>query len=105
MFGSLLRIWLLLRPLRRCGFTGDKELKKWAKDPLGRATRVVLWVLLHACEAFAVQLRDSGVHVAMDNYFSSSILSWAASQLISFLPSVCCEVIEQASAVLSPPGL
>ena len=35
---------------------------------------MVLWVLLHACEAFAVQLRDSGVHVAMDNYFSSPIL-------------------------------
>ena len=35
---------------------------------------MVLWVLLHACEAFASQLRDSGVHVAMDNYFSSPLL-------------------------------
>ena len=35
---------------------------------------MVLWVLLHACEAFASQLRDSGVHVAMDDYFSSPLL-------------------------------
>ena len=35
---------------------------------------MVVWGLLHACEAFAVHLRDSGVHVAMDNYFSSPII-------------------------------
>ena len=50
---------------------------------------MVLWVLLHACEAFAVQLRDSGVHVAMDNYkyFSSPILMGCLATYLNFAVS------------------
>lgn len=56
------------------GFPNDKKLKEWKDDPLGRTVRMVLWVLLGACTAFSTQLKGSGVHVAMDNYFSSPML-------------------------------
>lgn len=54
------------------GFEGDIKLRQWIKCPLGRTTRMVLYVLLKACEEF--QIERKGVHVAMDNYFTSPML-------------------------------
>ena len=57
------------------GFPNDKKFKEWMDDPLGRTVRMVLWSLLGACTAFStVTYNGYGVHVAMDNYFSSPML-------------------------------
>lgn len=56
------------------GFVGDPKLRGWASCPLGRTCRMVLFVLVGACDEFATQLRQSGTYIAMDNFFSSPIL-------------------------------
>lgn len=56
------------------GFVGDPNLRRWASCPLGRVCRRVLFVLFGACKIFAAQLRNSGIYVAMDDYFASTIL-------------------------------
>ena len=56
------------------GFSGDPKLRKWSDCPLGRTTRHVLHVLLDACKEFGDKIDGSGVHIAMDNYFTSPTL-------------------------------
>lgn len=56
------------------GFSGNIETRQWAKCPLGRTTRHVLYTLLKACPEFAVQIDGAGIHIAIDNYFTSVTL-------------------------------
>ena len=56
------------------GFRADPAIRRWANDPLGRTTRNILYVLFHACPVFSEQVRHSGIHIAMDNYFTSPLL-------------------------------
>ena len=58
--------------------------KEWKDDPLGRTVRMVLWVLLGACAAFFTQLKESGVHVAVDNYFSSPMFMGCLATHLNF---------------------
>lgn len=41
---------------------------------MGRTCRMVLYVILHACDALGDQLRSSGGFIAYDNHFASPIL-------------------------------
>lgn len=56
------------------GFNGDPKIRDWFNCPLGRTTRHVLYVLLDACKEFKDKIDGSGVHVAMDNFFTSPTL-------------------------------
>lgn len=56
------------------GIQGDPKLRRWFNCPLGRTTRQVLWVVLGASPLLSAKLDGSGVHVAMDNFFTSPTL-------------------------------
>ena len=56
------------------GFAGDPRLRPFAKNPLGRTCCLVLFVLFDACQAFGCHLKDSGIILACDNFFTSPIL-------------------------------
>ena len=69
------------------GFKLDKKLRPHENCPLGRTARTLLYVALEACPEFSTKIVNSGVTIAMDNYFTSAalllalatrdILSWA----------------------------
>ena len=81
LFASGLKLWAVCCITGYCfvnsvdgGFSGDAAIKQWANDPLGWTTGSILYVLLHACPGFSEQVRHSGIHIAMDNYFTSPLL-------------------------------
>lgn len=53
---------------------GDKMLRKYEGCPLGRTARTVMFVVLEACPTFSTKIIDSGVTIAMDNYFTGAAL-------------------------------
>ena len=42
--------------------------------PLGKIPNLVMQCMLHSCPELTVKVNDSGVHVAMDNFFTSPTL-------------------------------
>lgn len=56
------------------GYQGDPKLRPFQDCPLGRTTRHVLQVLLGECDVLRQKIDGSGVHIAMDNYFTSPTL-------------------------------
>ena len=56
------------------GFSGDPAIRRWANDRLGRTARSILYALYHAYQSFSTQVRDSGIHITMDNYFTTPLL-------------------------------
>ena len=56
------------------GFKLDKKLRPHENCPLGRTARTLLYVALEACPEFSTKIVNSGVTIAMDNYFTSAAL-------------------------------
>ena len=56
------------------GFKLDKKLRPHENCPLGRTARTLLYVALEACPEFSTKIVNSGVTLAMDNYFTSAAL-------------------------------
>lgn len=76
-----IKCWAICCPSGFCfvqsidgGFVSDPRLRKYEGCPLGRTTRTVLYVLLEACPTFSAKIIDSGVTVAMDNFFTGVAL-------------------------------
>lgn len=56
------------------GFKLDIKLRPHDNCPLGRTARTLLYVTLEACPEFSAKIVNSGVTIAMDNYFTSAVL-------------------------------
>ncbi|CAN0269748.1 unnamed protein product, partial [Pylaiella littoralis] len=56
------------------GFSGDPQLRVYTDCPLGNTARTVLHVMLDVYKPFSQKVIDSGVTIAMDNYFTSAAL-------------------------------
>ncbi|CAN0417718.1 unnamed protein product [Pylaiella littoralis] len=56
------------------GFLGDLQLRGFKDCPLGNTARTALHVVLDARKTFSDKIVDSGVTIAMDNYFASAAL-------------------------------
>lgn len=76
-----IKCWAICCPSGFCfvqsvdgGFKLDKRLRPYDSCPLGRTARTVLFVALEACQEFSTKIIDSGVTIAMDNYFTSAAL-------------------------------
>lgn len=66
------------------GFLGDPQLRKYKDCPLGNTARTVLYVVLEACETFSLKIINSGVTIAMDNYFTSAALLLSLATRVIF---------------------
>lgn len=52
----------------------DIKLRPHEGCPLGRTARTLLYVALEACPELSAKIINSGVTIAMDNYFTSAAL-------------------------------
>lgn len=81
MFVSGLKLWAVYSMSGYCfvnsvdgGFSGDPAIRQQANESLGRIAWSIIYVLFHACQSFSTQVQNSGIHFAIENYFTTPML-------------------------------